>query len=139
MKHSQRVIRLLQRFAPLVGGKDANDNQIVVDEARQKQHLFFVRNRDMDEPHWAPVLGHVITALVKDDIYEIEYVGLHRDWLPEHITPVTKEQKEVRKKVNRFLKKQQEDIAYGVKMKQERDGIFEVEGEEVESSEPVEA
>lgn len=135
MKHSQRVTRLLQKVAALVGGKDENDYNHKVTEAKQKQHLFFVRNKDIDEPHWSPVLGHVIRDLIRDDLYDVEYVGLHRDYLPEGVQPSTKEQKEVRKKMTKFLKRQEADIAFGRKMKNERDGIFEQEaGEEDESS-----
>jgi len=139
MKQSPRVTRLLQKFAHITGGLDADGRSWPQDAAKQKQHLFHIRNRDMDTPHGTFVLGHVIQELIVDDYYDIEYLGLHRDfihpYLSPNVQPKTKEQKEMYKRVIKLLERQEKDLAYGRRVADEQQGIFRLEEEE--ESEPA--
>lgn len=130
MKQSPRVLRLQQEYAQMLGGYDADNRMWPYDEAKQKQHLFAIKNHEQEESHWTFVLGHMIIGAIRADIYDIEYIGLHRHFCPPGRTPKTKEQKDMMKKVSRFLKKQETDLAYGKKMAAERQGIYEDEAEE---------
>jgi cellobiose phosphorylase len=124
MRHNQRVMRLLSEYAPILGGVDSTGFNHPQDEAKQKQHIFAIRNKDMEEPHWAFVLGHVVVSLIKDDFYEIEYLGLHKYCIPLTREAKTKEQKDMRKKILKYARRQDADIAYGKRMNDERQGIF---------------
>lgn len=129
MKQSQRVTSLLAKYASIIGGTDVNGTAHPQDPEKQKQHLFVIRNKDMDEPHWAFVPGNVIASIIIDDCYEVDHIGLQRDYLPPDVDPVSPAQKEVRKKILKYTRKQDQDIQYGLRMNRERQGIFEAETE----------
>lgn len=142
MKHQKRIEKRLQQFAPMIGGVDEHGgkHQWNLDEidTRQRQHLFWILNNDEEHVAGAFVLGHVIKDLIRDDIYDIEYVGPMKDsavrkrlvdgglisyeWIDD--SDLTKEQQDFKARFQGFLGIQNRQIEAGKKAKRERLGEY---------------
>lgn len=114
---NQRVERSLQKIAYLVGGTDENGQEYFkgmkdsVLEAKQRQHLFWIRNRDTEFPAGTFVLGDIIISKLLEDAYDFEYMGLHENWATN-------------KKVFKKTLEQIDDVIAGQRERDRRKGIF---------------
>lgn len=119
MKNKKRIQKLLAEFAPILGsddcGEDANGNKYKFGkdkEARQKQHLFYIKNKELENVSGEFVLGHVIPDIIRDDCYEVVYLGPHNN--PNRML------------LGKLQKQVERDLAAGKQAKRERMGIFDL-------------
>lgn len=108
MKLSDRQKRKLKEFAPYLN----------------REHFFAVKNMVHDESHCTFVTGECIDSMIISGDHEIDYIGPQRDFVPLDREPDTDEQKEVRAKMQKFLKRQKEDLANLKRKTDERLGIY---------------
>lgn len=131
MQMSPRVERDLKKYAHLIGGVDVDGKEYrQPEENRLKEHLFYVRNRDMDGGSGEFMLGHVIRSKVIDGVYDIEYIGLNRHTRrPRENEEITKEHRKVLDRVKLLGDRQRKDIIQSKIEHLETLGIFTTEEE----------
>lgn len=143
-KNEKRIEKTLQKYAQYLGDglKDASGTKYDFGketEARQKQQLFSVTNRDAEDTIPGLMLGHVIIDKIRDDAYDIEYIGLHRDAIAARKRVVedgeikfvfvddddlTKTQKDVKSRLQKLDKKIELAMEEGERLKAEREGLY---------------
>lgn len=135
MQVSPRVEKNLKKFAHVIGGEDDNHVQHRrPDDAQLKEHLFFLKNREMDGASGEFMLGHIIRGKIIDGIYDIEYVGLNRHTRkPRKDEAITKDHQKVLDRVEVLKERQDRDIIQGKLEHLESMGIFTTEEELRES------
>lgn len=83
---SFRKLEYKQKFAHIVGGEDEDGVFHRIDKdpekarAKKKQHLFWVKHRDIPGASGHSVLGDTLMDYINEDKYEIEYLGKHEHW-----------------------------------------------------------
>lgn len=81
MATASRIDRTKEKFAHLLGGIDADgtEHKLVRDPKdlpeAQNRHLFAVRHKDDEYPAWHFVRGFDAAAKIKEDYWEIVYIG----------------------------------------------------------------
>ena len=129
MKNQKRIERLLAKYAPLLGGTDENGKEYKFKaneiDAKQLQHIFWLKNRDEDNAAGAFVRGNVIKDKIRDDYYEIDYIGhvkdsnVRRRTVPDGVNIVyewiddddlNKDEREFKKKFQKYCKLQEEQL-----------------------------
>lgn len=126
MQFGQRQDRYMKKFAPIIGGIDTQGvRHQIPDDSRLKQHLFYLKNLDMENASGEFMLGHVIRGKVIDGIYEIEYLGLNKhSKRPKEGQLITKEHQKVIDRIDLLGERQRKEIAQAKMNHLETLGIF---------------
>jgi len=125
-KLSHRTEVRLKKYAKLVGGIDADGFNHTVSDQEASLHIFAVKNTEMENSHWTFVTGRDVKGFIRDDIYDIDYVGHQKMHKSEEVPEgeLTKAEKEFRKKFLDYAKKQEEDRIFQDKCREESIGVF---------------
>ena len=108
MRLSDRQKKKLKEYAPYMN----------------REHFFAVKNITNDDSHTTFVTGECIDAMIISNDYEIDYIGPQRYFVPLDREPQTDNQKELRAKMQKYLKRQNEDLANLKRKSDERMGIY---------------
>lgn len=111
---SQRVNKLIAKWAHLIGGFDSTGKEHYPSTAEQRQHLFVVKNRDNESAVSHFVTGELIRGMIIDDRYDIDYLGLAKNWRSN-------------KKVKDVMARQEKEISDGKIAKKRSLGIYDEE------------
>ncbi len=114
-KNKQRVDNNLEKFGQYIGPKVINGKIVPRTESELLQHLFWVKSRDNENAVGQMVPGNLVEGMIKNDSYDIQYVGNQR------------EPGEYAERLKELTQEQSKDLAQGRKRKLERFGIFEPE------------
>lgn len=114
---SHRKTSYEEKFAHLIGGEDDKGvtHKLHKDPAKanqmRKQHLFWVKRVDRPNMAGSSVLGDAVKSYIDEDRYDIEYLGVHRNW-------------KTNKKLMKKIQEQVDDQIEGRRKAEEREGIF---------------
>lgn len=89
-------------------------------------HFFAVKNVSRDDTHWTFCNGECADAMIISGDHELVYMGPQRDFVDPKVPvdDLTPAQKEVRAKMQVYLKRQTEDLANLKRKADERVGIY---------------
>lgn len=102
----------------------SNSGDAKVDAVHNRQRLFAIRHRANPEAIPDIVNGTVVKSKVIDDLYDITFLGLTKDFVPLGVTPKTRAQKEFRTLYRALIDEQVVAVREGKIRKREEMGMY---------------